>query len=88
LPVPRAGSGTSWQDPSQRRGRTVARDGGTCYAGSELEVRLGGNHLVAIITGGDGTLVEVITKAEPEGTIDQLRPIADELVEGVETKLG
>lgn len=56
------------------------------YASSDLEVRLGGNHLVAILE-IDGTFVEVITKSEPEGTMDKLKPIADELVEGVESKL-
>lgn len=46
------------------------------------DVRLGGSHLVAIIE-DDGELFEVLVKAEPEATLDQLRPIADELVEGV-----
>lgn len=46
------------------------------------DVRLGGSHLVAIIEDG-GELFEVLVKAEPEATLDQLRPIADELVDGV-----
>jgi hypothetical protein len=57
------------------------------YAGSDLRVRLGGNHLVAILEVG-GTFIEVITKSDPEGTMRQLRPIAHELVAGVESALG
>lgn len=57
------------------------------YAGSDLRVRLGGNHLVAILE-VDGAFVEVISKSDPVGTMKQLRPIAEELVSGVESALG
>lgn len=57
------------------------------YADSKLKVRLGGNHLVAILPVG-GKFVEVITKSEPDGTQSQLEPIARELVKGVQAALG
>ncbi len=56
------------------------------YARSELNVLSGGSRLAAIIE-IDGAFVEVVVKAEPEGTLDQLRPIADELVSDVEQEL-
>lgn len=56
------------------------------YAGDDLGVRLGGAHLVAIVE-DDGKFIEVTTKAEPDATLDQLKPIATELVEGVEAAL-
>lgn len=56
------------------------------YADSALGVALGENHLVAILE-VDGGFVAVVTKSSPEGTVEQLRPIAEELVKGVETKL-
>jgi hypothetical protein len=56
------------------------------YADSKLKVRLGGNHLVAILP-VKGKFVEVITKSEPDGTLDQLKPIAQELVKGAESAL-
>lgn len=57
------------------------------YAGEELQVRFGGNHLVAILE-FDGTFIEVIAKSDPEGTMRQLRPIAGELVDGVGSTVG
>lgn len=56
------------------------------YASSELKVPLGENHLVAILD-IDGSFIEVSANSEPVGTLDQLRPIADQLVKGVEAKL-
>lgn len=56
------------------------------YAGSELGVRLDENQLVAILE-VDGAFIEVVASSEPVGTLDQLRPIADELVKGVESEL-
>lgn len=56
------------------------------YAGSDLNVDSGGSYLVAIIK-IDGAFVEVVTKADPEGTVEQLRPIADELLPKVESEL-
>ncbi len=49
------------------------------YASSDVNVDSGGSYLAAIIE-VDGAFVEVVTKADPEGTIEQLRPIADELL--------
>lgn len=57
------------------------------FASSKLDVRSGGSQLAVILKIGD-TLVEVVTNAEPDATQDQLRPIADELVEGVTSELG
>lgn len=45
-----------------------------------------GSDLVAIIE-IDGAFVEVATLADPEGTVEQLRPIADELLPKVESEL-
>lgn len=56
------------------------------FAGSKLDVRSGGSQL-AVIVEVRGTLVEVVTKAEPDATRDQLRPIADELTKELTTKL-
>lgn len=56
------------------------------YAGSDLNVDSGGSYLVAVIE-IDGAFVEVVTKADPEGTVEQLRPIADELLPKVESEL-
>lgn len=56
------------------------------YADSDLNVDAGGSYLVAIIE-IDGAFVEVVTKADPEGTVEQLRPIADELLPKVESEL-
>lgn len=56
------------------------------YAGSELKVGSGGSHLAAIIE-VDGEFVEVVTKADPHGTVKQLRPIADELLQKLESEL-
>jgi hypothetical protein len=56
------------------------------YAGSDLNVDSGGSYLVAIIE-IDGAFVEVVIKADPEGTVEQLRPIADELLPKVESEL-
>jgi hypothetical protein len=56
------------------------------YAGSDLNVDSGGSYLVAIIE-IDGAFVEVATLADPEGTVEQLRPIADELLPKVESEL-
>ena len=56
------------------------------FAGSEFEPLGGGSQLAAIIE-VDGALVEVVAKLEPTGTLDQLRPVADELVKGVEAEL-
>jgi hypothetical protein len=56
------------------------------YAGSELNVDSGGSYLAAIIE-IDGEFVEVVTKADPEATVEQLRPIADELFPKVESEL-
>ncbi|PXY19272.1 hypothetical protein [Prauserella muralis] len=56
------------------------------YAGSDLDVGSGGSYLVAIIE-ADGAFVEVVTKADPEGTVRQLRPIAEELLPKVESEL-
>jgi hypothetical protein len=56
------------------------------FAGSKLDVRSGGSQLAVIVKVRD-TLVEVVTKAEPDATRDQLRPIADELVRGVMAEL-
>lgn len=56
------------------------------YAGSDLNVDSGGSYLVAIVE-IDGDFVEVVTKADPEGTVEQLRPIADELLPKVESEL-
>ncbi|MBB4908787.1 hypothetical protein [Actinophytocola algeriensis] len=55
------------------------------YAGSDLNVDSGGSHLVAVIA-IDGAFVEVVTQADPEGTVEQLRPIADELLTKVESE--
>ncbi|HEX2132993.1 MAG TPA: hypothetical protein VHH15_15700 [Actinophytocola sp.] len=58
------------------------------YADRSLDVRLiSENHLVAILELGDGEFVEVITTSSPEGTQEQLRPIADQLVPAVESRL-
>jgi hypothetical protein len=57
------------------------------YAGPDLDVRNRGAHLVAIIESGD-QFIEVITTSDPEGTQDQLEPIAKELVKGMESALG
>jgi hypothetical protein len=56
------------------------------FAGSKLDVRSGGSQLAVIVDVG-GALVEVVTKVEPDATQEQLRPIADELTNGVTTKL-
>ena len=56
------------------------------YAGSDLNVGSGGAYLVAVIEVG-GEFVEVATKAEPDATVEQLRPIADELLPKVESEL-
>jgi hypothetical protein len=56
------------------------------YAGSDLHVGSGGSFLTAVIE-VDGEFVEVVTKAEPEGSAEQLRPIADELLPKVESAL-
>ncbi|GAB3453450.1 hypothetical protein [Actinophytocola sediminis] len=56
------------------------------YAGSDLNVDSGGSYLVAIVE-VDGKFVEVLTKAYPAGTVEQLRPIADELLPKVESEL-
>jgi hypothetical protein len=57
------------------------------YAGPDLDVGSRGAHLVAIIESGD-QFIEVITTSDPEGTQDQLEPIAQELVKGMESALG
>ncbi len=56
------------------------------YAGSELKVGSGGSHLAAIVEVG-GEFVEVQVKADPQGTIEQLRPVMDELLPKVESEL-
>jgi hypothetical protein len=56
------------------------------FAGSKLDVRAGGSQLAVIVEVRD-TLVEVVTKVEPNATQDQLRPIADELTTAVTTQL-
>jgi hypothetical protein len=56
------------------------------FASSELDVRSGGSQLAVIVEVRD-TLVEVVTKVEPDATRDQLRPIADELTTKVTTQL-
>jgi hypothetical protein len=55
------------------------------YASSDLNVDSGGSYLTAIVE-VDGAFVEVVTKADPEGTVEQLRPIADELLPKVESE--
>jgi hypothetical protein len=57
------------------------------YADTSLHVRLGGNHFVAIVE-ADGKLLEVAVETEPDGTRDQLTPIGEMLVAGVEATLG
>ncbi|MCT2582850.1 hypothetical protein [Actinophytocola gossypii] len=58
------------------------------YADTSLEVRMiTENHLVAILELDDGQLVEVITTSSPQGTQEQLRALADELVPAVESRL-
>jgi hypothetical protein len=58
------------------------------YADRSLKVRLTPeNHLVSILELGDGEFVEVITTSSPEGTQEQLRAIADQLVPAVESRL-
>lgn len=56
------------------------------YAGSELDVGAGGSHLAAIVEVG-GEFVEVQVKADPQGTLEQLRPVMDELFPKVESEL-
>lgn len=56
------------------------------FAGSELNVDAGGGNL-AVIVEVDGEFVEVVVKAEPQGTVDQLRQVADELLPKVESEL-
>jgi len=56
------------------------------YAGSELNVGSGGSYLAAVIEVG-GEFVEVQVKADPQGTIEQLRPVMDELLPKVESEL-
>ncbi len=56
------------------------------YAGSDLNVDSGGSYLTAIVE-VDGAFVEVVTKAEPQGSAEQLRPVADELLPKVESAL-
>jgi hypothetical protein len=56
------------------------------YADSKLKVRLGGNHFVSILE-VKGKFVEVISKSEPDGTLDQLKPIAEKLTKGTESAL-
>ncbi len=56
------------------------------YAGSDLNVGSGGSYLAAIIEVG-GEFVEVQVKADPQGTIEQLRPVMDELFPKVESEL-
>lgn len=56
------------------------------YAGSDLNVDSGGSYLAAVVE-VDGAFVEVVVKAEPEGTVEQLRPVADELLPKVESEL-
>ena len=56
------------------------------YAGSDLNVDSGGSYLAAIVE-VDGGFVEVVVKADPDGTVEQLRPIADELLPKVESEL-
>lgn len=56
------------------------------YAGSELDVGPAGSHL-AVLIDIDGELIEVVTRAEPEGTLEALRPIAEQLVDGVLAEL-
>jgi hypothetical protein len=56
------------------------------YAGSELNVGSGGSHLAAIVEVG-GEFVEIQVKADPQGTIEQLRPVMDELFPKVESEL-
>ena len=56
------------------------------FAGSKLDVRAGGSQL-AVIVEVRGTLVEVVTKVEPNATQDQIRPVADELTTAVTTQL-
>jgi len=56
------------------------------YAGSDLNVDSGGSYLVAVVEVGGG-FVEVVTKAHPEATVEQLRPVAEELLPKVESEL-
>ena len=56
------------------------------YAASDQNVGSGGAYLVAVIEVG-GEFVEVTTKENPEATVEQLRPIADELLPKVESEL-
>lgn len=56
------------------------------YAGSDLNVDSGGSYLVAVVE-VDGGFVEVVTKAHPEATVEQLRPVAEELLPKVESEL-
>ncbi|MFE3443472.1 hypothetical protein ACFXNW_10605 [Nocardia sp. NPDC059180] len=54
----------------------------------EADVGLyGGSHLVVILD-VDGTLIQAVAQAYPDGTADQLCPIAKELVNGLEAALG
>ena len=58
------------------------------YADRSLKVRLiSENHLVSILRLGNGELVEIIVTSSPEGTLEQLRSLADQLVPAVESRL-
>lgn len=56
------------------------------YAGVELDVDSGGSHLAAIVE-VDGEFVRILVKADPQGTVEQLRAVGDELLPKVESEL-
>lgn len=60
---------------------------GAGYADKSKHVRLGEDQLAAVLD-VDGKLVEVVLTVEPKGTAQQLKPVAAELLNGLEAKLG
>ncbi|MGK8507064.1 hypothetical protein ACRS5S_03085 [Nocardia asiatica] len=57
------------------------------YAGSGLGVGLyGGSHL-AVILEINGKLIQAVVQGHPNARVEQLRPIADELIKGLEAAL-